>query len=84
MPASEARMRANKKYQQKTYEPLSINVLQGERAVVTAAAQEAGMSMAAYVRAAIAEKMERDGLPEDKRLTRTIRDAKRPGGNREE
>lgn len=78
MPASEARLRANKKYAAKTYEPLAINVLQGERAVVTAAAKDAGLSLAAYVRAAIAEKMERDGVPEEKRITASISEAKRP------
>lgn len=78
MPVTEVRRRANRKYDSKTYEPLNFNVLKGEKAIVAGAAKEQGLSLAAYVRAAIAEKMERDGVPEEKRITASISGAKRP------
>lgn len=75
MAVSESQKLATARYRNKTYEPVNINVLIGERAQIIAAADARGESLAAYVRRAIAAQMERDGLPADERITATIAEA---------
>lgn len=59
MAASEAQLRANKKYQQK-FEKLQIRVSHEEKAAAEKHAQLTGESVNTFVRRAIAETMERD------------------------
>lgn len=75
MPQSRAQKDAVMRYQSKTYEPVNIRVLIGERDQIQAAARARGESLAAYVRRAIAAQMERDGLPESERIPATIEEA---------
>ena len=75
MPQSRAKKDAVMRYQSKTYEPVNIRVLIGERDQIQAAARARGESLAAYVRRAIAARMERDGLPESERIPATIEQA---------
>ena len=75
MPQSSAQKDAVMRYQGKTYEPVNIRVLIGERDQINAAARARGESLAAYVRRAIAAQMERDGLPEPERIPATIEEA---------
>ncbi len=49
MPISEARYRANKKYNEKTYERLAIDVKKGERERLKAYADSQGMSLNNFV-----------------------------------
>ena len=68
MPVSEAKKRAVRKYEAAHYEPLRLDVPKGYKAQIQAAATAAGQSVAAYVREAIARRMEQDAqVPKDKR-----------------
>ena len=60
MPVSDAKKRANRKYSDAHYEPLRLDVPKGYKAQIQAAATAAGQSVAAYVREAIARRMEHD------------------------
>lgn len=60
MPVSEAKKRAVRKYEAAHYEPLRLDVPKGYKAQIQAAATAAGQSVAAYVREAIARRMEQD------------------------
>ncbi len=60
MPVSDAKKRANRKYSDAHYEPLRLDVPKGYKAQIQAAATAAGQSVAAYVREAIARRMEQD------------------------
>lgn len=75
MPQSRAQKDAVMRYQGKTYEPVNIRVLIGERDQINAAARARGESLNAYVRRAIAAQMERDGLPESEHIPATIEQA---------
>ena len=59
-PISESRKRANEKWSKKAYESVAIRVRKGTRDLWRQAAEKQGMSLAAYIQAAVAEKMERD------------------------
>lgn len=54
--ATEARLRANKKYIAKTYDKMDIRIPKGEKAIIKQWAEEQGMSLAEYVRRACYEK----------------------------
>lgn len=75
MPKTTAQKLAQARFGGKTYEPVNIRVLIGERDQINAAARARGESLAAYVRRAIAAQMERDGLPESERIPATIEEA---------
>lgn len=57
MPTS--RTRANRKYNEKAYDRITVSVPKGEREKIRAAAQAAGESLNGYIVSAITEKMER-------------------------
>jgi predicted DNA binding CopG/RHH family protein len=55
----ESRKKANKKWLKKNYESITIRVPKGTRAQIKTWADEAGMSMAAYIQQACKEKSEK-------------------------
>ena len=67
MKISEARHRANEKYNAKAYEEIKVRVLKGQKEVIQSAAHNKGESVNAYIVRAITERMERDrggGFPD--------------------
>jgi uncharacterized protein (DUF1778 family) len=54
-----ARTRANRKYNEKAYDRIEFTVKKGQKAVIIAAAQAAGMSTNAFIKEALAEKMQK-------------------------
>lgn len=60
MPISEAKKKADAKWRKKAYQTVSIQVRSGLRETWRQAAERAGMSLAAYIQAAVKEKMDRD------------------------
>ena len=58
MPISEARRRANEKYNAKAYDQIQFRVKKGQKQVIQAHAERE--SMAAFIARAIQETMERD------------------------
>lgn len=60
MKISEARHRANEKYNAKAYEEIKVRVLKGQKEVIQDAARSKGESVNAYIVKAITERMERD------------------------
>lgn len=54
-----ARTRANRKYNEKAYDRLTVSVPKGDREKIRTAAQEAGMSLNGFIVEAITEKMEK-------------------------
>ncbi len=62
MKISEARHRANEKYNAKAYDEIKLRVPKGQKEVIQAAAQQAGESVNAYVAEAIAQRMERERI----------------------
>ena len=60
MPISEARRRANEKYNAKAYDQIQFRVKKGRKEVIQAHAEIQGESMAAFITRAIQETMERD------------------------
>jgi predicted HicB family RNase H-like nuclease len=61
MPASEARMRANRKYNEKAYDRIELKVTKGKKADLQAHAERKGESLNGFVNRAIDEAVERDG-----------------------
>ena len=57
-PMSDARKRANAKYNAKAYETILIRVRKGQKAIIQANAEEAGESINAYIVRALQERME--------------------------
>ena len=57
---SEARIRANNKYNAKAYDRINIAVPKGQKDIIQARATTQGKSVNAYVIEAISEKLERD------------------------
>jgi predicted DNA binding CopG/RHH family protein len=55
----ESRKQANKKWLAKNYESITIRVPKGTRTQIKTWADEAGLSMAAYIREACKEKAEK-------------------------
>ena len=62
MKISEARHRANEKYNAKAYDEIKLRVPKGQKEIIQAAAQQAGESVNAYVAEAIAQRMERERI----------------------
>ena len=60
MTVSEARRRANEKYNSKAYDQILLRVKKGQKEVIQAHADSRGESMAAFITRAIQETMERD------------------------
>ena len=60
MPISEARRRANEKYNAKAYDQIQFRVKKGQKQVIQAHAERQGESMAAFIARATQETMERD------------------------
>ena len=60
MALSEARKRANEKYNAKNYEQIQVRVKIGKKAEIKASAEGVGLSVNEFINAAIDEKMERD------------------------
>ena len=60
MPISEARRRANEKYNAKAYEQIQVRVKVGAKDIITAHAESKGESVNAFINRAITETMERD------------------------
>ena len=58
---SEARRRANEKYNAKAYDEIKIRVTKGRKASLQAHANERGESLNAFIVRAIRETLERDG-----------------------
>jgi len=65
MPVSEARRRANEKYNAKAYDQILLRVKKGQKEVIQAHADSRGESMAAFITRAIQETMERDAQKSD-------------------
>ncbi len=65
MPVSEARRRANEKYNAKAYDQILLRVKKGQKEVIQAHADSHGESMAAFITRAIQETMERDAQKSD-------------------
>lgn len=59
---SEARIRANNKYNAKMYDRINIAVKKGKKDVIKAAAEKHGESINAYINAAIDERLTADGV----------------------
>lgn len=58
---TEARRRANEKYNAKTYEEIKVRVHKGQKDVIKAHAGSKGESVNGFVNRAIDETMQRDG-----------------------
>lgn len=66
MPASEARMRANAKYNLKAYDRIELKVPKGKKAELQAhAAKQGDNSLNGFVNRAINETIERDNREEE-------------------
>ena len=59
---SEARYKANKKYNAKAYDNIAFTVPKGERDFIKSAAEAAGESLAEYIRNAIKVRMKAEGM----------------------
>lgn len=58
---TEARRRANEKYNAKAYEEIKVRVYKGEKDKIKAHAEHHGESLNGFVKRAIDETMQRDG-----------------------
>ena len=58
---TEARRRANEKYNAKTYEEIKVRVHKGQKDIIKAHAESKGESINGFVNRAIDETMQRDG-----------------------
>lgn len=63
MALSEARRRANEKYNAKAYDELKVRVSKGYKDTIKAHAEKQGESLNAFINRAITEAMTRDSLP---------------------
>ena len=59
---TEARKEGNKRWDEKNLDRVSLAMPMGKKEDIKAAASSAGVSMNAYIVAAVDEKMERDGF----------------------
>jgi hypothetical protein len=66
MPISEARKRANRKYNAKAYDRLEITVAKGRKDVIKAHAAKHDESLNSFVNRAIDETMGRESIPAGK------------------
>lgn len=64
-PISEARRRANEKYNAKAYEEIKVRVPKGKKEIVQAHAETQGESVNGFINRAISEAMERDKAAQD-------------------
>lgn len=64
MPASEARMRANAKYNLKAYDRIELKVPKGKKAELQAHAAKRGESLNGFVNRAIDNQVKNDGEEE--------------------
>lgn len=62
MALSEARKKANEKYNAKAYDQIKVLVKKGQRDVIKAHADKQGESLNGFIKRAIDEAMERDGV----------------------
>lgn len=60
MPVSEAKKKANEKWQHEKVDDIRFRVTKGKRAVIQAHAQSQGESVNAFLNRAVDETMERD------------------------
>lgn len=60
MAVSKAQQRATSNYVKKAYDRIELKVTKGKKEVLQVLAARHGLSLNAYINAAIAEKMERD------------------------
>ena len=60
MPISEARHRANEKYNAKAYDEIKVRVPKGEKEAIAAAAKQSGESVNAFIYNAVRERMQRE------------------------
>ena len=67
MALSEARKRANEKYNAKAYEQLPVRVKAGKKAVIQAPAADMGETLNKFVNRAIDEAIQRDTTPAGKK-----------------
>lgn len=58
---TEARRRANEKYNAKTYEEIKVRVHKGQKDIIKAHAESKGESINGFVNRAIDETIQRDG-----------------------
>lgn len=61
MAISEARRRANEKFNAKAYDEIKVRVPKGQKEIINAHAQSRGESLNGFVKRAINETIERDG-----------------------
>lgn len=64
-PISEARRRANEKYNAKAYEEIKVRVPKGKKEIVQAHAEARKESVNGFINRAILETMERDKAAQD-------------------
>ncbi len=64
-PISEARRRANEKYNAKAYEEIKVRVPKGKKEIVQAHAEARKESVNGFINRAISEAMERDQAAQD-------------------
>ena len=64
-PISEARRRANEKYNAKAYEEIKVRVPKGKKEIVQAHAEARKESVNGFINRAISETMERDKAAQD-------------------
>ena len=57
MAITQARINANRKYNEKAYDRLAVSVYKGQREQITAYAQRKGMSLNAYINSLIKSDM---------------------------
>ena len=61
MPLSEARKKANRKYNEKAYDNIVVKVKKGKREIINAYAKSKGMSTNSYINKLIDEDIAKDG-----------------------
>lgn len=62
MPVSKSQVKAQTKWETKTYDKILLRLKKGERAVVSSSAEVQGKSLNSYIVEAINEKMDREGV----------------------
>lgn len=60
MPISEARKRANEKYNANAYDQIQVRVRKGKKAIIKTHAEDRGEGLNEFIKRAIDETMERD------------------------
>lgn len=62
MPISEAKKRANRRYDGKAYDQMVIRVKKGDKAIITAHADKYGESINAFLKRAVYNQIELDNI----------------------